>query len=100
MASTDGFAGNVVNTDHLLTDSRKVDVIVWKYDDGTVFTDEANEDVASGTNSSPVVQAAVDSGASSYDTPNDLTEAAGISPRDTNRKHTHTDQHARRSTWH
>jgi hypothetical protein len=60
--STDGFAGNVVKTDSLLTDSRNVDGIAWNYDDGTVFADGANGDTASGTDSSTVVRAAVDSG--------------------------------------
>lgn len=56
--------GDVIRTDHLLTDSRSADVIVWKDDDGTVSADGADEVIASGDSFSTVVQAAVDAGAS------------------------------------
>lgn len=63
VADVDGFDGGVVNTDHLLTDSRNADVVVWKDEEGTVFADAANEVVASGEDFTAVMQAAVDAGA-------------------------------------
>jgi hypothetical protein len=63
-ANVEGFAGGVVKTDHLLTESQSADVVVWKDEDGTVFADGADEIIARGDNFSAVVQAAVDSGAS------------------------------------
>lgn len=64
MADVDGFDGGVVNTDHLLTDSRNADVVVWKDDEGTVFADAEDDVLASGDDFTAVVQAAVDAGAS------------------------------------
>lgn len=59
----DGFDGSVVKTDHLLTDARNADVVIWKNDEGTVFADAEDQVIASGENFSAVVQAAVNAGA-------------------------------------
>ncbi|WP_336036868.1 right-handed parallel beta-helix repeat-containing protein [Halobacterium yunchengense] len=64
VGDVDGFDGSVVKTDHLVTDSRSADVVVWKDDDGTVYADGEDEVLASGDEFSAVVQAAVDAGAS------------------------------------
>lgn len=62
--SAENFQGGTVETDHLLTDSRNADVVVWKDDDGTVYADAEDQVIASGSDFSAVAQAAIDAGAS------------------------------------
>lgn len=64
VANVDGFDGSVVKTDHLLTDSRNADVVVWQNDEGTVFADAEDEVIAGSSDFASVMQAAVDAGAS------------------------------------
>lgn len=64
LANVDGIDGSVVKTDHLLTDSRNADVVVWQDEQGTVYADADDEVVASGENFAAVMQAAVDRGTS------------------------------------
>ncbi|WP_083893981.1 right-handed parallel beta-helix repeat-containing protein [Haloferax mucosum] len=58
------FRGSLVQTDHLLTESRNVDVVIWKDDDGTIHADGGDEVIASDDDFSTVVQSAVATGVS------------------------------------